>query len=127
MIYNTTGPGVTISTRAAGMKRGRLAIGKGRSIASPLLSGVMIAQIWDQDWRKKDVLCNPVALLLRLNLYRPCSSNTSPFAIISVIPEELYQSMIRVNVAAAIVRENQILAIEYDDESGLNYNLPGGG
>jgi len=35
--------------------------------------------------------------------------------------------MIRVNVAAAIVRENQILAIEYDDESGLNYNLPGGG
>lgn len=35
--------------------------------------------------------------------------------------------MIRVNVAAAIVRENKILAIEYDDESGLNYNLPGGG
>jgi 8-oxo-dGTP diphosphatase len=35
--------------------------------------------------------------------------------------------MIRVNVAAAIVRENQILAIEYDDESGLHYNLPGGG
>lgn len=35
--------------------------------------------------------------------------------------------MIRVNVAAAIVREGQILAIEYDDESGLHYNLPGGG
>jgi 8-oxo-dGTP diphosphatase len=35
--------------------------------------------------------------------------------------------MIRVNIAAAIVRENQILAIEYDDESGLHYNLPGGG
>jgi 8-oxo-dGTP diphosphatase len=35
--------------------------------------------------------------------------------------------MIRVNVAAAIVRNDQILAIEYDDESGLNYNLPGGG
>ena len=35
--------------------------------------------------------------------------------------------MIRVNVAAAIVRENQILAIEYDDDSGLHYNLPGGG
>lgn len=35
--------------------------------------------------------------------------------------------MIRVNVAAAIVRKNQILVIEYDDESGLHYNLPGGG
>jgi len=35
--------------------------------------------------------------------------------------------MIRVNVAAAIVRDGKILAIEYDDETGLHYNLPGGG
>lgn len=35
--------------------------------------------------------------------------------------------MIRVNVAAAIVRDGKILAIEYKDETGLHYNLPGGG
>jgi 8-oxo-dGTP pyrophosphatase MutT (NUDIX family) len=35
--------------------------------------------------------------------------------------------MIRVNVAAAIVRDGKILAIEYNDETGLHYNLPGGG
>jgi len=35
--------------------------------------------------------------------------------------------MIRVNVAAAIVREGQILVVEFSDEEGYHYNLPGGG
>lgn len=35
--------------------------------------------------------------------------------------------MIRVNVAAAIVRDDQILVVEFSDESGYHYNLPGGG
>jgi 8-oxo-dGTP diphosphatase len=35
--------------------------------------------------------------------------------------------MIRLNVAALIVRDEQVLLIEFDDESGLHYNLPGGG
>lgn len=35
---------------------------------------------------------------------------------------------IRVNVAAAIVRDNQILLVECDDKTvGLHYNFPGGG
>lgn len=33
----------------------------------------------------------------------------------------------RLGVRAAIVRDNAILAVEFDDESGLHYNLPGGG
>jgi 8-oxo-dGTP diphosphatase len=35
--------------------------------------------------------------------------------------------MIRVNVSAAIVREGQILVIEFSDDSGYHYTLPGGG
>jgi 8-oxo-dGTP diphosphatase len=35
--------------------------------------------------------------------------------------------MIRVNVSAAIVRDDQILVIEFSDNSGYHYNLPGGG
>lgn len=34
---------------------------------------------------------------------------------------------IRLNVAAVIVREDKILLVEFDDETGLHYNLPGGG
>ena len=34
---------------------------------------------------------------------------------------------IRVGVRAAVVRDGQVLLIEFDDESGLHYNLPGGG
>jgi len=34
---------------------------------------------------------------------------------------------IRLNVAAAIVRNEQILLVEFNDETGLHYNLPGGG
>jgi 8-oxo-dGTP diphosphatase len=33
----------------------------------------------------------------------------------------------RLGVRAAIVRDNAILLVEFDDESGLHYNLPGGG
>jgi 8-oxo-dGTP diphosphatase len=43
------------------------------------------------------------------------------------IPEDKNQSMIRVNVSAAIVRDDQILVIEFSDNSGYHYNLPGGG
>ena len=32
---------------------------------------------------------------------------------------------IRLNVAAVIVREDKILLVEFDDETGLHYNLPG--
>jgi len=35
--------------------------------------------------------------------------------------------MIRINVSAAIVREGQILVIEFSDDSGYHYTLPGGG
>jgi 8-oxo-dGTP diphosphatase len=35
--------------------------------------------------------------------------------------------MIRLNVAALIVRDEQVLLVEFDDDSGLHYNLPGGG
>ena len=34
---------------------------------------------------------------------------------------------IRLNVAAVIVRDDKILLVEFDDVSGLHYNLPGGG
>jgi 8-oxo-dGTP diphosphatase len=34
---------------------------------------------------------------------------------------------IRLNVAAVIVRDDKILLVEFDDASGLHYNLPGGG
>jgi 8-oxo-dGTP diphosphatase len=34
---------------------------------------------------------------------------------------------IRVGARAAIIRDGAILLIEYDDETGLHYNLPGGG
>ncbi|GAB4577549.1 MAG: NUDIX domain-containing protein [Anaerolineales bacterium] len=33
----------------------------------------------------------------------------------------------RLGVRAAIVRDNAILVVEFDDETGLHYNLPGGG
>jgi 8-oxo-dGTP pyrophosphatase MutT (NUDIX family) len=35
--------------------------------------------------------------------------------------------MIRVNVAAVILQADQVLLVEFDDDSGLHYNLPGGG
>ncbi|MCA9912487.1 MAG: NUDIX domain-containing protein, partial [Anaerolineae bacterium] len=34
---------------------------------------------------------------------------------------------IRLNVAAVIVRHDALLLVEFDDETGLHYNLPGGG
>lgn len=34
---------------------------------------------------------------------------------------------IRLNVAAVIVRDAKMLLVEFDDDSGLHYNLPGGG
>lgn len=34
---------------------------------------------------------------------------------------------IRLNVATVIVRDDKILLVEFDDETGLHYNLPGGG
>lgn len=34
---------------------------------------------------------------------------------------------IRLNVAAVIVRDDRILLVEFDEENGLHYNLPGGG
>lgn len=34
---------------------------------------------------------------------------------------------IRVNVNAAIVRDGKILLVEFKDESGVHFNLPGGG
>ena len=34
---------------------------------------------------------------------------------------------IRVSTKALILRDNAILLVEYDDESGLHYNMPGGG
>lgn len=36
-------------------------------------------------------------------------------------------SLPRLGVRAAIVRDNAILVVEFDDENGLHYNLPGGG
>lgn len=33
----------------------------------------------------------------------------------------------RLGVRAAIVRDNALLLVEFDDETGLHYNLPGGG
>ncbi len=34
---------------------------------------------------------------------------------------------VRVNVNAAIVRDGKLLLIEFEDESGIHFNLPGGG
>jgi len=34
--------------------------------------------------------------------------------------------MIRLNVSAFIRRDNEVLLIEFDDDTGLHYNLPGG-
>jgi 8-oxo-dGTP diphosphatase len=34
---------------------------------------------------------------------------------------------IRLNVAAVIMRDKKILLVEFDDETGLHYNFPGGG
>lgn len=34
---------------------------------------------------------------------------------------------IRLNVAAVIVRGDALLLVEFDDETGVHYNLPGGG
>ena len=34
---------------------------------------------------------------------------------------------IRLNVAAVIVRDDKLLLVEFNDASGLHYNLPGGG
>jgi 8-oxo-dGTP diphosphatase len=33
----------------------------------------------------------------------------------------------RSNVAGVIIRDNKLLLVEFDDDSGLHYNLPGGG
>lgn len=33
----------------------------------------------------------------------------------------------RTNVAGVIIRDEKLLLIEFDDDSGLHYNLPGGG
>ena len=40
---------------------------------------------------------------------------------------ETTKTHIRVNVNAAIIRDEQILLIEFNDENGIHYNLPGGG
>lgn len=34
---------------------------------------------------------------------------------------------IRLNVAGVIVRDGKLLLVEFNDDSGLHYNLPGGG
>jgi ADP-ribose pyrophosphatase YjhB (NUDIX family) len=34
---------------------------------------------------------------------------------------------IRLNVAAVIARDDKILLVEFNDETGPHYNLPGGG
>jgi 8-oxo-dGTP pyrophosphatase MutT (NUDIX family) len=34
---------------------------------------------------------------------------------------------IRLNVAAVIIQRDHLLLVEFDDETGLHYNLPGGG
>lgn len=36
-------------------------------------------------------------------------------------------SHIRVSVRALIIEDESVLLIEFDDENGLHYNLPGGG
>lgn len=36
-------------------------------------------------------------------------------------------SHIRVRAAAIIMKDNAILLVEYEDENGLHYNIPGGG
>jgi 8-oxo-dGTP diphosphatase len=35
--------------------------------------------------------------------------------------------VVRIRAGAVIVRNGAVLAVEYDDENGLHYNLPGGG
>lgn len=40
---------------------------------------------------------------------------------------ESTQAGIRVGVSAVIVRDDALLLVEFDDETGLHYNLPGGG
>lgn len=35
--------------------------------------------------------------------------------------------MIRINVSAAIVRDGEILVVEFSNDEGYHYNLPGGG
>lgn len=37
------------------------------------------------------------------------------------------QQTVRVRASALIVEEDAILLVEFDDENGLHYNLPGGG
>lgn len=34
---------------------------------------------------------------------------------------------IRVRASALIIQNNSLLLVEFDDENGLHYNLPGGG
>ena len=41
------------------------------------------------------------------------------------MPKDSYRH--RINARACIVRDDKILLIAYDDESGFHYNLPGGG
>ncbi len=37
------------------------------------------------------------------------------------------QQRIRLRASALVIENDSILLVEFDDESGLHYNLPGGG
>ena len=41
--------------------------------------------------------------------------------------EKLRDCHVRVSARALIVEEGCVLLVEFDDETGLHYNLPGGG
>jgi 8-oxo-dGTP diphosphatase len=41
--------------------------------------------------------------------------------------EDLVNHHIRVRASALIIKEDAILLVEFEDENGLHYNLPGGG
>lgn len=43
------------------------------------------------------------------------------------LEDALARPRIRVAVNGLVVRESQMLLVEFDDESGLHYNFPGGG
>jgi 8-oxo-dGTP diphosphatase len=42
-------------------------------------------------------------------------------------PETLPRMPIRVAVSGVVLRDGEVLQVEFDDESGLHYNFPGGG
>ena len=42
-------------------------------------------------------------------------------------PHQLDRQMARIGARAAIVRDDAILLVAFDDENGFHYNLPGGG